>query len=335
MDLEYFKVCPVCGGEYRLEIERCADCDVPLVDPEQLALRDARELPLTSGLRALRSAPISWALALAADLNRESIRYRIDRRRVQEDGLLTVCVRQQDWKAALAVDEARARIEASGDLEEDPEETDLPAEEPSHKVCPRCGGEYRLGIERCADCGVELVFPAELSEDAEEEPAEADLDFALEVPFAAPLHSLEPSDDLVCVCCRYLRALQALSRALDDAGIAHCLEPLRSTKTWRRSRRSEAACLYVLPADGDAAAAIDAGLGSVPLVEDDPNLRAELTVCPACGTPHALGVTECRGCGLVLGGAVDAVDRTCSRCGAVIGFATPSCPNCEAALPEM
>jgi len=321
MDLDYFKVCPVCAGEYRLEIERCADCDVPLVDPEQIALRDARELPLTSGLMALRSAPIAWALALAADLNRKSIRYRIDRRRAREDGLLTVCVRQQDWKAAKAVDEARARREAPGEPEREEEAAD-------YKVCPRCDGEYRPDATICADCGVELVFPADLSEDWEEPPADLDLDLPPALPFAGPLRKLPPSDDLVCLCCRPLSAIEVLSGALDDAGIAHRLEPLLA------KRKSEAACLYVLAADGDAAAAVEAELGKRSLVGDDPEIRAELTVCPACGTPHPLGAIECRGCGLVVGGGSELLDRTCSRCGAVIGFDTPSCPNCGAAMPE-
>ncbi len=319
MDLDLYKVCPVCAGEYRPEIELCADCDVPLVDPEQIARRDARELPLSSGLVALRSASIPWSLALAADLDRQSIRYRIDRRRAGEDGLLTVCVRRQDWKAAQAVDATRARIEAPDEPEKEEEAAD-------YKVCPRCDGEYRLDAEICADCGVELVFPADLSEDWEEEPADHDPD-PPSLPFAGPLHKLSPSDDLVCICCRHLRSLVLLSGALDDAGIAHCLEPLRSKRG--------AACLYVRPIDGDAAAEIDARLESAPLIEDDPDLRAELTVCPACETPHALGATECRGCGLVLGGTPDTVDRTCSRCGAVIGFDAPSCPNCGVALPRV
>jgi predicted amidophosphoribosyltransferase len=327
MERDYFKVCPECAGEYRLEIERCADCGVPLVDPEWIAVRDARELPLSSRLMALRTAPVAWALALAADLDRERIRYRIDRRRALEDGLLTVCVLREDRQAARSVDKARERIEAPGEPEEGTEELGLLEESASYKVCPRCGGEYRLDIERCADCEVDLVFPAEAEETLlEAEPdLEPDLDLPLEVPFVSPLHTLTLDDDLVCVCCRYLGALQALSGALNDAGIAHCLDPLQS--------RKGAACLFVLPADGDAAAAIDAGLWNAPLLDDDPELRAELTVCPACGTPHALGVTECRGCGLVLGGGPGIVDQTCSRCGAVIGFKAPSCPNCGAALP--
>jgi hypothetical protein len=324
MEPDYFKVCPECAGEYRLEIERCADCGVPLVDPERIAVRDARELPLSSGLVALRSASVPWALALAADLDREHIRYRIDRRRARQDGLLTVCVLRQDWQAARSVDEARERIEAPCEPDEGTEVLGLLEESASYKVCPRCGGEYRLDIERCADCEVDLVFPAE-AEEALLEAEPADLDLPLEIPFVSPLHTLQLDDDLVCVCCRSLGALQAVSGALDRAGIAHCLDPLQS--------RKEAACLFVLPADGDAAAAIDAGLWSAPLVDDDPELRAELTVCPACGTPHALGVTECRGCGLVLGGGPVIVDQTCSRCGAVIGFETPSCPNCGTALP--
>lgn len=323
MELDLFKVCPVCAGEYRLEIERCADCDVPLVDPEQIALRDARELPLSSGLLTLRTAPISAALALAADLDRERIRYRIDRRRAREERLLTVCVRRQDWQAAQAVDAAHEWIEEP-DEPEGPEEEEEAAD---YKVCPHCGGEYRLDAVLCADCGVELVFPEELDEAPEDAPVDPDLDLPPALPFAGPLHKLAPSDDLICICCRPLGPLETLSGELDNAGIAHCLERLLSKRG--------AACLYVLPADSDAAAAIDARLWSAPVFDNSPELRAELTACPACGTPHALDAIECRGCGLVVGGDREILDQTCARCGAVIGFATSNCPNCGVAMPEM
>jgi ribosomal protein L40E len=346
MDQERYKVCPECAGEYRPEIERCADCDVPLVGPEEITARDARELPLTRGLVALRTAPIAWVRALAQDLAGQAIPYGIDRGAARSEGLLTLYVRRQDLEEAAAVDAARRRIEDPLGEEEEEEAGEEPAnvvpiraEEPSYKVCPRCGGEYRLDAERCADCGVELVFPdaapavaARL--DLPQEEAEDDL------PFAGPLHELPPSDDEVCVCCRSTRALLHLSRELDTAEIAHRVEVASHGSSVNMGAGGSAGtsitffgCLYVLPAHGDAAAAIDAELFGGVSVEA---AAAELTVCPACGTPRPPGALECSECGLVLGSDTEAVglDPICPRCGAVVGTGGAHCPNCGAGLPR-
>jgi ribosomal protein L40E len=199
-----------------------------------------------------------------------------------------------------------------------------------YKVCPECAGEYRPDVERCADCGVELVFPEEATDAAE---VEADRT-------SGPRNELPPSDDLVCVCCRSSRALLHLSRELDRAEIAHRIEVASHGSSVNMGTGGGSGtsitffgCLYVLPADGDAAAAIDAELfGGKPVEDSD---LAELTVCPACGTPRPPGALECSECGLVLGSDADAIesDPICPRCGAVVSTGRAHCPNCGAALP--
>lgn len=325
IEQELYKVCPECAGEYRPDVERCHDCGVALVHPEEIAARDARELRASPGLVALRTAPIDWARALAADLDRGGIRYRVDRRQARREGLLTVYVRRQDREAAAATDAARERIEEPSGGETAAAAGPAHAA-PDYKVCPRCGGEYRLEIERCVDCGIELVFPGEEGTgEGEAEAAEewVEEDPAAALPYTGPLHELPPSDDLVCICCAHAGPLQALSQELDEAGIAHRLEPAPFGM-------SEVGCLYVLQRDGDAAAAIDAGQGRVPL--DDPELQAELSTCPVCGAAHSLEARECPGCGLGLSGPI--LEAACSRCGAVVRVAAASCPNCAAALAE-
>jgi ribosomal protein L37E len=332
-DQDFYKVCPECAGEYRPDVLRCADCGVPLVHPEEIAFRDARELPISGGLVALRTAAIAWVRALAADLDRKGIRYRVDRRQARSEGRLTLYVRRQDRAAAEAVDAARERIEPPLDREEAIEEPSnvapFRAEPVTHKVCPRCGGEYRLDAERCADCGDRLVYPEE---------AEAAAEIALRATpgtedaednfsFTGPLYLLPPSDELVCLCCSTDRPLQVLSAELNEAGIAHRLDPApygKSIHDW---------CLYVLPEDGDAAAAIEADGWGPPIEEVDP---AEPSVCPACGTPHPSGALECANCGLGLGLPADfyARDPACPRCGAVVGRLVDRCPNCGMPLPR-
>jgi predicted amidophosphoribosyltransferase len=336
IEQDLHKVCPECAGEYRFDVERCADCDVPLVFPEQIAARDARELRPSPWLFMLRTAPIAWVRALASDLDKKGIAYRIDRRRAREDGLLTLSVRSQDRRAAKAIDDARWRIEepdsfaaaASQDAK------GLYREPPSFKVCPRCGGEYRLDARICADCGSALVLPDEEDARVEQDAAaggpeaeqwlEVDPDLVENLPYSGVYYELPPSDDLVCICCRFVRQVQRLSLDLDRAQIPHRIDPAPFGD-------STINCLYALPADGDRAAAMDDALWSVPLEGSD---SADLSVCPACAKTYLPGARECSGCGLVVGLGPD-LDKTCSRCGAVIGPAVLHCPNCAADMPRI
>jgi predicted RNA-binding Zn-ribbon protein involved in translation (DUF1610 family) len=327
IEQDLHKVCPVCDGEYRYDIERCADCGVPLVHPQEIALRDARELPSSPVLVLLCSAPIDWVQALARDLERQGVRYRIDRRRAREEGLLTLYVRRQDWQAAKEVGEERARIEEPFRHEDVAEPRELRREAPSYKVCPQCGGEYRLDIKRCADCGTVLVLPANGT--AEEEEAEeglaSDLAFEGAVLFTGPRYELPPSDDLVCLCCRYVSALRKLSLLLDEARIFHRLEPAPYGAR-------NIGCILVLPADANAAEKIDNGFSAPPL--EGPALFG-----PPFESPLLLKVLsqsqadqEVRDDGLELG-SEGLLSSTCRRCGATLWLTAPRCPNCGVALP--
>lgn len=334
-------MCPECAGEFRPDVERCSDCGVPLVFPEEIAARDARELRPSPCLIMLRTAPIAWVRNLAADLEKQGIPYRIDRRRAREDGLLTLSVRSQDRQKAKAVDEARERIEDPDGLaavdQEQEDDAEPSREAATYKVCPRCGGEYRLEAESCADCGCALVFADEelaADEEAEDETAgsdgreetwhEVDPDFVENLPYSGVVYELPPSDDLVCICCRSASRVQRVSQALDQAQISHRLDPAPYG-----SRGVN--CLYVLPTDGDRAASIDDALWSAPL---DGSAVEELSSCPACGKPHPPGARECSGCGLILG-AGPGIDTSCTRCGAVIGVDVLHCPNCAAEMPRI
>jgi hypothetical protein len=346
---DLIKVCPECGGEFRPDVERCADCEVPLVHPEEIAARNARELPVVAGLVAACTDSIAEVRELAAELDKRGVRYRIDRRRARPDGLLTLYVQWKDREAAAEVVEDLGLGEEADGGEE--EQVVGVRERPSYKICPDCGGEYRLDIERCADCGIVLVFPGQapaLRED-EEEPVRAAPELLHTLPYPGPLHELPPSDDLVCICCRPIDTLQSLSLLLNEAGIAHRIDPapfyptLFSDDThpiddYKRPPRKAyrptvvCGCLYTLPPDGDAAAAVDDGMWKSAF--DDPNLERDLTVCPACETPHARDANQCTHCGLVLGTKDVLLDRTCQRCGAIVGLPVSRCPSCDAALPR-
>lgn len=329
MNEDPYKVCPECGGEYQYTVAACVDCDVPLVFPEEISRRDAGELPLSPGLVLLRGAPILWVRALAADLARAGIPYAVDRRKARDEGLLSLYVRRQDREAAAALD----AVYGPSDLPDESVKTDRAAERdvPAYKVCPQCGGEYRPEIERCADCGITLVAPAEalpaeedLADDSDEEEL-YEPDLAV-VPFPEPpRHELPPSDDLVCLCCGPFAYVADLSAALDDGGIGHRIDPGPYEQAFRRRRPLTRACLYLRPQDCEAA---DRTRRATQKADEEAAVNAR--ACPACGVNLWRGASECPGCGLTLG----VPDVICSRCGAVLINELEDCPNCGLAIGE-
>lgn len=282
IDDDPHKVCPECGGEYQYTASVCVDCGVPLVLPEEVAERDARELRLKPSLVLVRTAPILWIRALAADIEGAGIPYAIDRRKARDEGLLSLYVKRDDCEAAAALDGARLKIDP---LEGDDEPTAEEEDEEDYKVCPQCGADFRPEIERCAYCGVELVEPGE---EAEPEEVSEDEEEALAFPYP-PRHEIPASDDLVCLCCASsLPYLARLSALLDDAGIGHRIE------TGPHQCLSDGACLYLLPEDCEPAEqAWDAStLG--PSADTPPRVTCNdcgailvipyLDMCPNCGT---------------------------------------------------
>jgi len=315
MNEDPYKVCPECGGEYQYTVETCVDCEVPLVFPQQIAERDARELRLSAGLVHLRTAPILWVRALAADLARAGIPYAIDRRKARDAGTLSLYVQRRDLAAAAPFDATYAPVEpAAADREE-------PESEPDYKVCPSCGGEYRRDVERCADCGAELVEPGELAQVEEEVPSQdapRETDVWLEY-FPAPPHcEIPPSDDLMCLCCGPLPFLTDLSAALDGAGIGHRVEhgPFEE-------RDSSSACIYLQPWDCAAAERISKAATDIDAAAEAPE------ACPACGASLPRGASICPACRLEL---ETLSEISCSHCGAVLFGGPSSCLNCGVAV---
>jgi predicted amidophosphoribosyltransferase len=327
MNEEPFKVCPECGGEFQHRVALCADCGVPLAFPEEIAARDARELRLMPGLAHLRTAPILWARALAADLARADIPYAVDRRAAREEGVLRIFVPEWELGKAGALDAARRRIDPL-DTDEPPARSarDERGPEPAYKVCPQCGGEYRLEIARCADCGVGLVDPGEMEETEDDfsnqEEVIRDGEHALLAP---PRHEIPESDDLVCLCWGSVESLGLLSVVLDEAGIGHRLD--RGPHQWHPDQ----ACLYLRPEDCHAAERMMEGPEAS--ADEIDAVEAEAMGCPACGASLPAGASACPDCGLALNRQLGLTVR-CPRCGAAGSYQSGGCPNCGAALRE-
>jgi predicted amidophosphoribosyltransferase len=321
-DEDPYKVCPECGSEFQWTVATCVDCDVPLVHPEEIATRNARELPLSPALTRLCTAPILWVRKLAADLAYAGIPYAVDRREAREEGVLSIHVRPRDRAAAREAEAARRRTDPVPG-EDDPlsagsVEVQTYDSAPDFKVCPECGGEFRRDIERCADCGVGLVEPslAEAS-DAEEVPDDIAEEAEVRSEFPSPpLHQIPASDDLVCFFCGPFNILAGLSAALDAAAIGHRIErgPYERSDTH--------ACLYLEAKDCAMAERI---AESPDAAREDAEAGRK---CPACNSALPPGAKECWGCGLEFYNP----EVRCRRCGAIVSYGGKRCPNCGTRL---
>jgi hypothetical protein len=159
------KLCPACGEEYLPTVERCVDCDVPLVHEgetrQDLAPAEAGALPDagTEDLILLREAEAAWARRLAESLGRAGVPCRVapipaaDGARAAWSGRFGVFVRPADKARAREVDAARLREQLpdlDGDVVPGGEEEEVTA-------CPACGSDVAPDAVECRACG--LGFP--------------------------------------------------------------------------------------------------------------------------------------------------------------------------------
>ena len=158
-----------------------------------------------------------------------------------------------------------------------------------YKLCPECRAEYTLAAMRCADCGVDLVHAHEL----------ADLD--------QELAAFPPVSELQCVRVAPMAWIQALSAALQQAGVTHRVERARSADAPEGQRTGVFGDvplfgLYVRSEDVASTREIDGAIAGQILPEEAPVLVAgEEDACPACGAAVGSDASECPDCGLRFG----------------------------------
>lgn len=176
MQDDLVKLCPQCGSEYQMWVERCLDCGATLVHgregqgiseavrPEGLAVEEAPAIP--PDCVHLRTAEVAWIRRLSEDLDEAGIGHWVTPPEWRRDP--SVYVLPADQEEASRIDRQRYAMEVPevGVVEARPRRP-VTRREPSPddlelKVCPSCGGEYQLWAERCADCGVPLVRPWDL-----------------------------------------------------------------------------------------------------------------------------------------------------------------------------
>lgn len=152
--------------------------------------------------------------------------------------------------------------------------------------CPSCRSEFLASATRCVECDVALVSESALG--------------------AAAAEELPAVGALVCIRAASMGWAQGLSQRLAAAGISHRIEVAHDDEedgSVRRPGHNLPYGVYVLPADVDAATAVDAAFTEYQ-IPDHPGAGASLEVsedaCPACGTEVAADVAECPECGIVL-----------------------------------
>lgn len=151
-----------------------------------------------------------------------------------------------------------------------------------NKICPSCKAEYYPHIEKCADCGADLLSPEEHRRTQEERKRTEE-------------RALE---DAVTIREGDLGWMTELKAVLLDAGIP-CM--LHSSAGCATSRCGDTWQLKVSTADSERAQETIEEY----FMELDPELRTSREwigegKCPACGSPVGTDALDCPDCGLPL-----------------------------------
>jgi hypothetical protein len=161
-DTANYLVCPDCYAEHTLAVTRCADCDIPLVSPGEIAVDEiaVAEFPPASELECVRVAPLPWIRALSNGLEEGGIAHRVEPAREEDapegqdaaifDGaaLFGLYVLEGDLAAVRELDRAIA-------VQVLPEDAP-PLAEGEEENCPACGSPLSTEGVECGDCGLML-----------------------------------------------------------------------------------------------------------------------------------------------------------------------------------
>jgi uncharacterized protein with PIN domain len=164
-----------------------------------------------------------------------------------------------------------------------------------YRVCRDCGEEFRPEIERCSDCGGELVAAHE--DDTGE--------MLMPAPEEASASTEDHADFRPIFVGAQAALLVPLAEALKGEGIAFRIaeelsDPERGTVTFGllvREADRAAALRALAPLLGD-----EASSGRLHAVETHFGESGSYSRCPACESEVALSATECPECGLVIAG---------------------------------
>ncbi len=153
------RLCPECRTEYLLTAERCADCDVALVHPDDVPEEaPPEELPPASELTGVRVAPLAWMRALSGALQERGVAHRIEPARpgdAPEGQRPDVFGNVQLFGLYVPEEAAAEAREIDGSIAAQllPEEAPALAGD-EQEACPACGTALSADAVECPECGL-------------------------------------------------------------------------------------------------------------------------------------------------------------------------------------
>lgn len=156
--------CPQCKGEYRAEIQSCADCGLALVSGVLLLARQEErvsrpdEIDPAEPVVVVRKGPILQMKALQATLRAQGLPAVVAR----EAGGCCGCrgpevllqVREEDLAEVMAALEREYR-QSTGLADHDARFAGAVCDGgEAEAVCPACGCRFPPGSSECPDCGL-------------------------------------------------------------------------------------------------------------------------------------------------------------------------------------
>jgi len=167
--------------------------------------------------------------------------------------------------------------------------------EPDLQYCPQCHDEYRAGIEKCAECGVELLSGQRMLEILEQQNGSA----------AKRSTPISPDDELVDVIKGQIINVKNVQALLKSEGLAtiiagdsaSCGKGCCGPEVMLRVRKDDLReVMQVLSMEH----AHSTGLfdHDTSYVDSVYNTESREAVCPACGSSFSTGSNTCPECGL-------------------------------------
>jgi len=157
-----YLICPECREEHTLAATHCADCNVALVAPDEVAAMDEEivALPPASELDCVRVAPLVWIRALSHGLEQSGVPHRVEAAREEdapEGQDATIFDGSRLFGLYVLSEDAVAARELDGSIVAQI----LPQEAPSladgeEENCPACDTPLAADEVECAECGLRL-----------------------------------------------------------------------------------------------------------------------------------------------------------------------------------
>jgi hypothetical protein len=156
-----YKYCPSCREEYRHDFDRCADCDVALVSPDQLADASSPQFPEATEMMLLSHGARAWVEILAKKLREAGVAYRMESLAdLFDKGLLKTETRPTGEGIFVQPEHfPQANEIASQHVQEDLAtiSEDAGVHETDENSCPACGHSLAPQDEECSDCGLSFL----------------------------------------------------------------------------------------------------------------------------------------------------------------------------------